>query len=91
MEGTREGSSLWRAASGLGCQLASGLRVTWPTQLSWRAATGHPALPGLQERCDAGKRSLKVGWVVVTAAVRPQGHLGSVLILNRLGRGLGTG
>lgn len=68
-----------------------GLRITWPIQLSWRAATGHPALPGLQELWGAGKCSLKMGWVVVTAATRPQGHLGSVLTLNRLGSALGTG
>lgn len=68
-----------------------GLRLTWPTQLSWKAATGHPALPGLQELRGAGKCSLKAGWVVVTAATRLPGHLGSVLILNRLGRGLETG
>lgn len=67
------GGSLWR----------------WPWGGVWappRSPGGHPlGTLGLQDPRGAGQHLLKMGWVVLTDVARPQGPLGSALILNRLG------
>lgn len=46
-----------------------------------------PSSAWATELWGAGKCLRKMGWVLVTATAKPQGPLGSVLILNRLGTG----
>lgn len=81
MEGTRK----WGAACG-GWPWG-----VWASRGPPRSPGGHSLGPlGLQDPRGAGQHLLKVGWVVLPDAARPQGPLGSVLILNRLGASPGA-